>query len=105
EQYKLDIDESGTEMMLRGALEYDHDIETWWNKLNDDSRRLVALHALLSESAPARVRALQRLETLPDAETPQIPRLVAQQLQIETNAAAQLSAIRVLEMRALQIEA
>ncbi|MEO8396003.1 MAG: hypothetical protein ABI700_23610, partial [Chloroflexota bacterium] len=87
------------EMMLRGALEYDHDIETWWNKLNDDSRRLVALHALLSESAPARVRALQRLETLPDAETPQIPRLVAQQLQVETNAAAQLAAIRVLEVR------
>ena len=97
--HNLDIDESGMEMMLRGALEYDHDIDTWWSKLNDNSRRLVALHALLSESAPARVRALQRLETLPDAETPQIPRLVAQQLQVETNAPAQLAAIRVLEVR------
>ncbi|MEO8392158.1 MAG: serine/threonine-protein kinase, partial [Chloroflexota bacterium] len=99
EAHNLDIDDAGKEMMLRGALEYDHDIETWWDKLNDDSRRLVALHALLSESAPARVRALQRLETLTDAESPQIPRLVAQQLQIETNAAAQLAAIRVLEVR------
>ena len=97
--HNLDIDDSGKEMMLRGALEYDHDIDVWWAKLNDDSRRLVALHALLSESAPARVRALQRLETLADAETPQIPRLVAQQLQVETNGPAQLAAIRVLEVR------
>ena len=56
--HNLDIDKSGMEMMLRGALEYDHDIETWWKRLNDNSRRLVALHALLSENAPARVRAL-----------------------------------------------
>ena len=103
--HNLDIDDSGKEMMLRGALEYDHDIDVWWSKLNDDSRRLVALHALLSESAPARVRALQRLETLPDAETPQIPRLVAQQLQVETNAAAQLAAIRVLEVRGKLVKA
>ncbi len=98
-QHGLEIDQSGMEMMLRGALEYDHDVETWWERLNDDSRRLVALHALLSESAPARVRALQRLERLPDAEPPQIPRLVAQQLQVETNATAQLAALHVLEVR------
>jgi serine/threonine-protein kinase len=95
----LDLDESGTQLMLRGALEYDHDIDTWWNKLNDQSRRLVTLHALLSENPPARVRALQRLETLPDADVPQIPRLVAQQLQVETDTAAQLAAIRVFEVR------
>ncbi|MFN8451345.1 MAG: serine/threonine-protein kinase [Anaerolineae bacterium] len=99
EQHNLQIDESGTEMMLRGALEYDHDIDVWWDKLDDDSRRLVALHALLSENAPARVRALARLETLADADPPQIPRLVAQQLQVETDTAAQLAAIRVLERR------
>jgi hypothetical protein len=86
-------------MMLRGALEYDYDIDVWWNKLNDDSRRLVTLHALLSENAPARVRALGRLETLPDSDSPMIPRLVAQQLQVETDPAAQLAAIRVLERR------
>ncbi len=99
EEHGLEIDESGMEMMLRGALEYDHDVDVWWERLSDNSRRLVALHALRSESAPARVRALQRLEKLPDAETPQIPRLVAQQLQIETNAAAQFAAMRVLEVR------
>ena len=95
----LEIDQSGMEMMLRGALEYDHDVQTWWERLDDDSRRLVALHALLSENATARVRALQRLETLPDGEPPQIPRLVAQQLQVETNATAQMAALRVLEVR------
>ena len=100
-QNNLEIDESGTELMLRGALEYDHDIDTWWDKLEDASRRLVTLHALLSESAPARVRALQRLETLPDADPPQIPRLVAQQMQVETNTPALLAAIRVLELRGL----
>ncbi len=99
EQHGLEIDQSGMEMMLRGALEYDHDVDTWWERLDDDARRLVALHALLSESAPARVRALQRLERLPDAEPPQIPRLVAQQLQVETNAPAQFAALRVLEVR------
>ncbi|MEP7293035.1 MAG: serine/threonine-protein kinase [Chloroflexota bacterium] len=99
DQHKLDLDGSGTEMMLRGALEYDHDVETWWNKLGDASRRLVTLHALLSENPTARVRALQRLEMLPDAEAPQIPRLVAQQMQVETNTAALLAAIRVLEQR------
>ena len=99
EQHGLEIDQSGMEMMLRGALEYDHDIDTWWERLDDDARRLVALHALLSESAPARVRALQRLALLPDAEPPQIPRLVAQQLQVETNAPAQFAALRVLEVR------
>ncbi len=99
QEHGLEIDEAGMTMMLRGALEYDHDIDVWWNWLGDDARRLVALHALLSENAPARVRALQRLETLPDADPPQIPRLVAQQLQVETNPAAQLAAIRVLEVR------
>ncbi|HVU12915.1 MAG TPA: serine/threonine-protein kinase, partial [Phototrophicaceae bacterium] len=99
EQHNLDIDESGKTMMLRGALEFDHDIDVWWSRLNDESRRMVALHALLSENPSARVRALQRLETLPDAEPPQIPRLVGQQLQVETNSAAQFAAIRVLEIR------
>ncbi len=105
EQNNLELDDAGKGMMLRGALEYDHDIDTWWNRLDDDARRLVALHALLSQSAPARVRALQRLETLPDSEPPKIPRLVAQQLQVETDTAAQLAALRVLEKRGQMISA
>jgi len=105
DRHKLDIDDSGMEMMLRGALEYDHDIETWWNRLNDSSRRPATLHALLSENATARVRALERLETLPDAEPSIIPRLVAQQLQVETNTTAQLAAIHVLEMRGKSMSA
>jgi serine/threonine protein kinase len=100
EEYGLELDDAGMQMLLRGALEYDHDIDFWWKKLNDESRRWTTLHALRSENAPARVRALQRLETLPDADIPVIPKLVAQALQVETNTAAQLAAVRVLGERA-----
>jgi serine/threonine-protein kinase len=100
EEYGLELDEAGMQMLLRGALEYDHNIDLWWKQLNDESRRWTTLHALRSENAPARVRALQRLETLPDADIPVIPKLVAQALQVETNKAAQLAAVRVLGARA-----
>ena len=86
-------------MTLEQALEYIEEDE-----LVEATPQSIRLRkALLSENAPARVRALQRLETLPDAETPQIPRLVAQQLQVETNSTAQLAAIRVLEKRGMFI--
>jgi serine/threonine protein kinase len=97
---KLELDEAGTQMLLRGALEYDFDIDIWWEKLNDENRRWVTLHAVRSENAPARVRALHRLEDLPDADPPQIPKQVAQALQVERNKDAKLAALRVLEKRA-----
>ena len=100
EANKLELDEAGMQLLLRGAIEYDHDIDTWWTRLDDEARRWVALHALRSENAPARVRALERLEDLPDGENLQIPKLVAQTLQAETNKAAKLAAIRVLDVRA-----
>jgi hypothetical protein len=101
EQHGLELDEAGKQMLLRGALEYDHDVDYWWAQLEDnDSRRWVCLHALRSGNAPARVRALYRLETLPDAEKPQIPRLVAQALQVETNEEARIAALQVLGTRA-----
>jgi serine/threonine-protein kinase len=95
----FELDDSGTQMLLRGALEYDYEIDRWWAKCDDESRRWTALHALRSENAPARARALERLENLPDSDPPQIPRLVAQALQVETHKAAQLAAIRVLALR------
>jgi serine/threonine-protein kinase len=100
ESYHLDLDEAGTQMLLRGALEYDQEVDFWWNKLDDENRRWVCLHALRSGNAPARVRALYRLETLADSERPQIPKLVAQALQVETNEAARLAALQVLATRA-----
>ncbi|MCS7072636.1 MAG: hypothetical protein NZM00_14110, partial [Anaerolinea sp.] len=78
----LELDDQGREMLLRGALEYDHEVDFWWSALADeDRRRWVALHALRSENAPARVRALERLASVKDAQPPQIPRMVAQALQ------------------------
>ncbi|RMG73863.1 MAG: serine/threonine protein kinase [Chloroflexi bacterium] len=102
ERHNLEIDRIGQQMLLRGALEYDHDLAYWWSQLDDDNRRWVCLHALRSGNAPARVRALYRLETLPDApnDKMQIPKLVAQALQVETEPAAKLAALKVLGTRA-----
>lgn len=105
ELHGLDLDIEGVQMLLRGALEYDNAVEFWWARMgDDDNRRWVCLHALRSGNAPARVRALYRLETLSDSETPQIPRLVAQALQIETNEEARLAALQVLGTRAKLIK-
>lgn len=100
-QHGLSIDQHGYQMLLRGALEYDHELNYWWGKVNNDDRRWVCLHALRSGNAPARIRALYRLETLPDEEgTGVIPRLVAQALEIETDESAKLAALTVLGTRA-----
>lgn len=98
--HHLQLDDAGIQMLLRGALEYDHGIEAWWARLSDEDRRWVCLHAVRSENTPARVRALDRLHDLPDSEPPQIPKLVAQALQVEQGKEAKLAAIRVLEARA-----
>ncbi len=100
DEYGLEIDESGMQMLLRGALEYDQEIEYWWAQVSDESRRWVCLHAIRSGNTPTRVRALMRLEALPDAEKPIIPSLVAQQLQIETHEEARIAALKVLGTRA-----
>jgi hypothetical protein len=100
DRHGLEIDLEGRQMLLRGALEYDRDIEHWWDQLDDSNRRWVCLHAVRSENAPARVRALQRLEALPDSEPLRIPRLVAQALQVETDEQAQLAELAVLSARA-----
>ena len=39
ERYGLEIDESGLQMMLRGALEYDHDLDFWWSKLDNSNSK------------------------------------------------------------------
>lgn len=100
DQHGLELDEPGMQMLLRGALEYEIEIDFWWDKITPDSRRWVCLHAVRSGNAPARVRALYRLETLPDSDKPQIPKLVAQALQVETNEEARLAALHVLGTRA-----
>lgn len=100
DEHRLELDEQGRQMLLRGALEYDTEIDYWWNQLDNDNRRWVALHTVRSENAPARVRAVYRLETLPDSDPPKIPMLVAQALSVETNEQAKRAAIHVLGTRA-----
>lgn len=100
EEHGLEIDEAGLQLLLRGAIEYDHEIDYWWEKLDKDNRRWVALHAIRSENAPARARAFYRLETIPDGDPPRIPTLVAQALAVETNDEAKRAAINVLATRA-----
>jgi hypothetical protein len=99
-RYGLTVDRMGYQMLLRGALEYDTDLDVWWAFNSDDDRRWVCLHTLRSGSTPARVRALYRLETLPDdPKTPVIPRLVAQALEVETDEEARLAMLQVLTTR------
>lgn len=99
EYHGLDLDEAGTQMLLRGALEFNVEVDYWWNQLDSDNRRWVCLHTVRSGTAPARTRALYRLETLSDSEKPVIPKLVAQALQVESDEAAQLAALQVLGTR------
>lgn len=101
EFHGLEIDEMGQQMLLRGALEYDYYADYWWDQVNNEARRWVCLHTIRSENAPARIRALFRLETLPDDDlNPVIPGLVAGALAIETNKEAKLAALNVLGTRA-----
>ncbi|MAS32481.1 MAG: hypothetical protein CL610_00655 [Anaerolineaceae bacterium] len=100
-KHGLELDEAGVQMLLRGALEYDYQIDHWWNKLDDENRRWVALHAVRSENAPARVRAIYRLANLSDNVHMRIPAAVAQALQVETNEDAMKAAIYVLGARAI----
>ncbi len=99
-RYGLTIDNEGKQMLLRGALEYDLDVAFWWDALDDVDRRWVCFHALRSGNTPARIRALYRLETLPEADTPRIPRMVAKALQDETDEEARFAALQVLGTRA-----
>jgi hypothetical protein len=96
----LELDQAGLQLLLRGAIEYDYQIDFWWDKLDVDDRRWVMLHAVLSENATARIRALERLTNLPDTSPPQIPKLVAQALAKENNRDAKLAALRALECHA-----
>jgi len=105
EHYGLTIDENGYQVLLRGALEYDYELDYWWLQLDDADRRWVCLHALRSGNAPARIRSMYRLETLPDdTGAPVIPKLVTQALEIETDHTAKIAALQVLGTRARLIK-
>jgi serine/threonine protein kinase len=97
----LSVDEAGHQMLLRGALEYDYELDHWWQNVSQDEQRLVALHTLRTGTASARIRALHRLEALPDdAANPIIPKLIGQALEVESDEEAQLTALQVLRTRA-----
>ncbi len=100
DRYGLVLDDAGRQMLLRGALEYDRDIDVWWDTLNDDSRRWVCLHAIRSPNPPTRMRAMYRLETLPDMTPPRIAQMVAQALQGENRREVRIAALKVLATRA-----
>lgn len=105
-RYELPIDQPGAQMLLRGALEYDHDADFWWAANSEDDRRWVCLHTLRTGTTPARIRAMYRLETLTDdPSNPVIPKLVAQALEVERDTSARLAAIQVLTTRAKMTQA
>ena len=98
--HNLEIDRDGLQLLLRGALEHDYNIDYWWQEQPDnDSRRWVCLHAIRSENPQARIRAYQRLHNLPDASPPLIASQMAQALALENNEAAILAALTVFSER------
>jgi serine/threonine protein kinase len=98
--YNLTIDAAGYQMLLRGALEYDYELDYWWKLVSPDNQRWVCLHTLRSGNSPARIRALHCLETLPDQDdTPVIPRLVGQALEIEADPGAKMAALKLFGTR------
>jgi serine/threonine protein kinase len=106
DHYGLTLDENGFQVFLRGALEYDYHLDHWWSMLSedDDSRRWVCLHTIRSETPQARIRAYDRLHTLPDTHPPVIPGQVAQALSLENHAGAAAAALDVLGTRSRYIE-
>ncbi len=96
----LEIDDAGREMMLRGAIEHDYEMDFWWLQLaDDDARRKVCLHALRSDSAPARARAVENLLFLPDTDPPVIIPSVARLLHNEPDPDVRKAVVTLLRYR------
>jgi Uma2 family endonuclease len=100
EEYRLDLNSDGMKMLLRGALEHNYEVDYWWEKLDVPNRRRVCLHTLRTGNTPTRIRALYRLETLPDSDPPQFPGFVAQLLRTEIDEEILVAALQVLDVRA-----
>jgi len=101
EVWDIYLTEVAKRFLLRAALEHGYNLEHWWGLVTDvTEQRAVALQTLNSDLAPARLRAIQRLMTIPDSELPAIPIRVANVIKDEPDPAVRLAGIALLETRA-----
>ncbi|MEP7288499.1 MAG: protein kinase [Chloroflexota bacterium] len=101
DDWNIQLTDVGMRLMLRAALEHGHDLEYWWEQIKDtDDRRAVALQALTSDLAPARLRAIEHLAYIQDSTPPAIPIRVANVIDAEPDATVRLAGIHLLERRA-----
>ncbi|MCC7207009.1 MAG: protein kinase [Anaerolineae bacterium] len=97
----MSLDEAARRLMLRGALEHGHNLDYWWEQAGSVAeQRAVALQTLSSELASARLRAIERLESIPDSHPPAIPIRVATIIHRDPEPAVRLAGVRLLEARA-----
>ena len=97
----MSLDEAARRLMLRGALEHGHNLDYWWEQAGSVAeQRAVALQTLSSELASARLRAIERLETIPDSHPPAIPIRVATIIHRDPESEVRLAGVRLLEARA-----
>lgn len=100
EAYNLEIDDSGREAMLRGAIEHNYELAFWLPQVTGiDTRRIIFLHALRSDLAEARARAVRLLQDVPDGETTSVAVTVGRLLHSETSVEVRRAIVELLARR------
>jgi serine/threonine protein kinase len=104
--WDISLDGVAKRLMLRGALEHDHNIDYWWKALDMgdsavEDRRAVTLQTLTSDNASARQRAMHYLANVEDSTPAAIPIRVANVIASDPDPAVQIAGITLLEKRAV----
>ena len=100
EAHGLTLTEPGREALLRGAVEHDYALDTWLAAVpSEEARRTVLFHALRSDLASARARAITLLVDVPDGENANVALTVARLLHAETSAEVRRAIVTLLAAR------
>ncbi len=106
EAHGLEMDDSGREVMLRGAVEHNYALDFWLPQVGDvESLRIVLLHALRSDLASARALAVRLLQDVPDSEASNVAVTVGRLLHAETDLAVRRAIVNLLAGRAAPADA
>ncbi len=100
ESHGLEVDDSGREAMLRGAIEHNYGLDYWLDQVSDiENRRIIFLHALRSDLAAARALAVRLLRNVPETESGSIAMTVGRLLHSETSPEVRYEVVSLLEHR------
>lgn len=91
------LNEYSRGMMLRGAIEYDHEVSLWQGLVAPETLQEVCQHTLTRSILPAaRARALRLLRDRSEAVDPGIARTVARALSTEVNVDVRAASVELL---------